>query len=358
MKFLNIGVSLAAGAVLGYFASTLRSPNNLGHSQCYKNVAEGQKSPVFSLDGKTFYMTDLPLPIQVDLLRKSQISYDQSVRTIEQTALRMLLAKEKGIELSNGRIPTFQEIFGNEWIPESKVKEFYELNKKSFPASSSFDSMAPQIRNHLVESEIQNLSISKLGDIKNNGKLVSLLPAPCGPKIEIEDANQPVIVSKAKTTSTLTLVSDFSCIQCRQSYFSLSSHLEKISEDANIVHMAYSDNETGLGFDLAKGSICAAKQGSEKTSAWIKASYLASMKVAPGGPDNKTILDEAIANASLDRTAFDSCFAAPETAEFIKKNNAFAKLNHVTNEMAIFLNKRLVIASSANQIADLVKFSK
>ncbi|MEI8026956.1 MAG: thioredoxin domain-containing protein [Pseudomonadota bacterium] len=358
MKLLNMTLCLAVGAALGYFASTLRATKLMDNAQCYKNDAKVPKNPVFSFQGKTFYLSDLPLPDQVDLLKKSQSSYDQSVRSIEQTALRMVLAKEKGMDLSDNRIPTFQEIFGAEWVPESKVKEFYEQNKKSFPAASTLESMAPQIRVHLAETEIQSLADSKLGSIKNSGALVNLLPAPCGPRVEVQVENQPVIPSKVKTNSTLTLLSDFSCIQCRQSYLSLLSHLDKMSENVNIVHMAYSETEGDLGFDLAKGSICASKQGAEKTSAWIKASYLVAMKIAPNGPDNKSILNEVVTDSGVDRTAFESCFMAPEAAEIIKKNNSLAKFNHIAQQMAIFLNKRLVIASSADQIVDLTKASR
>lgn len=358
MKLLNMTLCVAAGAALGYFASTLRSPNTMDHAQCYKSDVKGVNTPVFSFEGKTFYLSDLPLPDQIDLLKKSQSSYDQSARAMERTALRMVLAKEKGMDLADNKIPTFQEIFGADWVPETKVKEFYDQNKKSFPSASTLESMAPQIRVHLAETEIQTLTDSKLGSIKNSGAFVNLLPAPCGPKVELQVENQPVILSKMKTNSTLTLLSDFSCVQCRQSYLSLLSHLEKMSENVNIVHMAYSENEGDLGFDLAKGSICASKQGTEKTSAWIKASYLVAMKIAPNGPDNKSILNEVVTNSGVDRTAFESCFMAPEAAEIIKKNNSLAKFNHVAQQMAIFLNKRLVISSSADQIVDLTKASR
>ncbi len=358
MKLLNITLCLAAGAALGYFASTFRAPKAMDNVQCYKSDVKGVKDPVFSFEGKTFYLSDLPLPDQIELLKKSQSSYDQSARSMELAVLRMVLAKEKGLDLSDNKIPTFQEIFGAEWVPESKVKEFYDQNRKSFPSTSTFESMAPQIRVHLAEMEIQTLADSKLGSIKNSGAFVNLLPAPCGPKVEMQVEDQPVILSKVKTSSTLTLLSDFSCVQCRQSYLSILSHLDKLSENVNIVHMAYSETEGDLGFDLAKGSICVSKQGGEKTLAWIKASYLGAMKIAPNGPDNKSILNEVITNSGVDRTAFESCFMAPDAAEIIKKNNSFAKFNHVAQQMAIFLNKRLVVASSADQIVDLTKASR
>jgi hypothetical protein len=358
VKILNMTLCLTAGAALGYFASTLRAPKAVDTAQCYRNEVKGVKTPVFSFEGKTFYLSDLPLPDQIDLLKKSQSSYDQSARSMEQAALRMVLAKEKGLDLSDNKIPTFQEIFGAEWVPESKVQEFYDQNKKSFPSTSTFESMAPQIRVHLAETEIQTLADSKLGSIKDSGTFVNLLPAPCGPKVEIPVENQPVILSKVKTNSTLTLLSDFSCAQCRQSYLSLLSHLDKLSENVNIVHIAYSETEDSLGFDLAKGSVCASKQGAEKTSAWIKASYLVAMKIGPNGPDNKSIFDEVVKDSGVDRTTFESCFLAPETSEIIKKNNSFAKFNHVAQQMSIFLNKRLVIASSTDQIVDLTKASK
>jgi hypothetical protein len=358
MNYMNIALSLVVGGGIGYFASTLKSPDISEHNQCYKSESKSIKSPVFMFDGKTYFMSDLPLPVQLDLLKKSQSTFEQSAKTIEQTVLRMLLAKEKGISLSDNRIPTFKEIFGDDWIPASKVKEFYELNRKTFPAASTFESMEMQIKNHLVESEIQTLTRSKLSEIKSSSKLVNLMPVPCGPKIEIDVDNQPTIPSKIKTNSTFVMLGDFSCSQCRQSYLSLMPYFEQISENTNIVHIAYSDNEAGLGFDLAKGSVCAAKQGPEKTQSWTKASYLASMKVVPGATDDKAILEEAISNSGLDRASFDTCFNANETAEFVKKNNAVAKFNNVTGEMAIFLNKRLVISSSADQIAQLTKISK
>jgi len=358
MKLLNIVLSLGVGAGMGYWAARLGAPKAVDSMQCYKNQNKGKSSAVFSFEGKTFYMKDLPLPIQIDLLRNSQLSFDQSSRSIEQTALRMLLAKEKGLDLASGNIPTFKEILGDDWIPDSKVKEFYEANKHSFPAGSTYDSMAPQIRSHLTELEIQSLTTSKLSEIKSSGKLINLLPAPCGPKIELDVTDQPVISSKANTSSTLTLVSDLSCEQCRQSYLALMQHLEKISEYAHIVHIAYSEKEEGLGFELAKGSICAAKQGADKTPVWIKASYLAGFKFTPGGPEAKDILEEVIANTRLDRPAFDQCLAAPETTQLIQKNNAFAKLNRISKEMAMFLNQRFVVVSSTDKIVDLAKFAK
>jgi hypothetical protein len=83
MNYMNIALSLVVGGGIGFFASTLKSPDISENNQCYKSESKSSKSPVFMFDGKTYFMSDLPLPVQLDLLKKSQSTYEQSAKAIE-----------------------------------------------------------------------------------------------------------------------------------------------------------------------------------------------------------------------------------------------------------------------------------
>jgi len=354
MKFLNTGLALLGGIVIGFLSSKLIPAKPFNVAMCYKEGA-AQDLGIFSLDKKVYGMKDLPLSVQQELLQTNQSSYDQNLRSIEQIALRLSIAKEQNIPVTGDQIPGFAELFKDSWVKDEDVKQFYEKNKKSFPPTASLETMGPSIKRHLELIQIQTLSRTKLKELKDSGKYLTLLAPPCGPKVDFDATNQPTIVSKNKTNANLTLLSDFSCPQCRGSYLELSSVFDQLSENANIVHIAYSQDEASLGFALAKGAVCAAKQGQEKAQSWFRAAYLAAMKVTANGPGTKELVDGAIADSSLDKGSFDACFEATETAESIRKNNKLAKENNIHDKMAIFLNKRLVVTTMPDEILELTK---
>lgn len=355
MKLLNTGLVLVGGVALGFFASKLMPTKPFQGALCYKEGAAQDNSGIFSLDEKTYGLSDLPISVQQELLQTNQSSYDQNLRALEQVALRLSLAKEKNIPVAGSQIPTFEELFKDKWIKEDDIKQFYEMNKKSFPATASLENMGPSIKRHLELMQVQTLSRTKLKELKEAGKFQTLLIPPCGPKIEFDATNQPTIKSKMKINTNLTLISDFSCPQCRGAYLGLSSVWEQLSENANIVHIAYAQDEASLGFALAKGAVCAAKQGEEKAQSWFRAAYLAAMKATPNSPNTKALVEGAISDSSLDKGTFDSCFESAETAEIIRKNNQLAKEYNISDKMAIFLNKRLIVSTMPDEILELTK---
>ena len=355
MKFLNTGLALLGGIAIGFFSSKLVPTKPFDAGMCYKDGSTQDQRGIFSLDEKTYALNQLPLTLQQELLEATQSSYDQNMRSIEQIALRLSLAKEKNLPLTPGEVPTFEELFKEGWVKEEDVREFYEKNKKSFPPTATLETMGPSIKRHLELIQIQTLSRTKLKELKDTGKFAILLAPPCGPKVEIDSANQPTIASKNKTNANLILVSDFACPQCRGSFLSLSSVFEQLSENANIVHMAYAQDEAGLGFALAKGAVCAAKQGGDKAQSWFRAGYLASMKPAGAGTNIKALVEGAVSDSNLDKAQFETCFESPETAESIRKNNKIAKENNINDKMAIFLNKRLVVTTMPDEILELTK---
>ncbi|MEI8025028.1 MAG: thioredoxin domain-containing protein [Pseudomonadota bacterium] len=355
MNLLNTGLVLVGGVAIGFFSSKLVPTKPFNVAMCYKEGAAPDNSGIFSLDEKTYSLSDLPLSSQQEVLQTNQSSYDQNLRALEQVALRLSIAKEKKIPVSGSQIPTFEELFKDDWVKEDDVKQFYEKNKKSFPATASLETMGPSIKRHLELIQVQTLSRTKLKELKDAGKFQTLLRPPCGPKIEFDSTNQPTITSKVKINNNLTLISDFSCPQCRGAYLGLSSVWDQLSENANIVHIAYAQDEASLGFALAKGAVCAAKQGEEKSQSWFRAAYLASMKATSNGPNTKTLVEGAISDSSLDKGVFDSCFESPETSEIIRKNNKLAKEYNIADRMAVFLNKRLVVSTIPDEILELTK---
>ena len=355
MNWINTGLVLASGVAIGFFSSKLVPAKPFQIASCYKDGASQDNTGIFSLDQKTYGMGDLPLSIQQELLQTNQSSYDQNLRAVEQVALRLSIAKEKNIPVSGGQIPSFEELFKDSWVKDDDIKQFYEKNKKSFPATASLETMGPSIKRHLELIQVKTLSKTKLKELKDAGKYQALLRPPCGPKIEFDGSNQPTLTAKVKTSSNLTLISDFSCPQCRGAYLGLSSVWDQLSENANIVHIAYAQDEASLGFALAKGAVCAAKQGEEKTQSWFRAAYLAAMKATPNGPNMKALVEGAILDSSLDKAAFDACFETAETAEIIRKNNKLAKEINISDKMAIILNKHLVVSTIPEEILGLTK---
>ena len=355
MNLLKSGLVLVGGVAIGFFSSKLMPTKPNQGALCYKEGASQDNSGIFSLDEKTYGLSDLPLSVQEELLQTNQSSYDQNMRAVEQVALRLSIAKEKNVPVSGSQIPSFEELFKGEWVKEDDIKQFYELNKKSFPATASLETMSPSIKRHLELIQVQTLSRTKLKELKDTGKFQTLLRPPCGPKIEFDATNQPTITSKMKINNNLTLISDFSCPQCRGAYLGLSSVWDQLSENANIVHIAYAQDEASLGFALAKGAVCAAKQGEEKTQSWFRAAYLAAMKASPNSPNIKASVEGAVSDSSLDKGTFDTCFESTETAEIIRKNNKLAKEFNINDKMAVLLNKRLVVSTMPTEILELTK---
>lgn len=357
MNVKVVSAVLVGGFALGFVTSRMTQTAS-DESKCYKGETTADKAALFELNGRKFAVKDLPMSAQQELLNASQSSYDQSQRAIEQTALRIAMAEEKKIDLKANPLPSFEELLKDEWVTEKEVKDFFETNKKSFPPTATFDQMAKSIQRHLELTKVQTLVTTRLNEMKKNGQFTSTLTRPCGPMLELDASNQPVIPAKSKTDSTLTIMSDYSCPQCRGMFFAVSPLLEKISENANVVHMAYSQDEAGLGFALAKGGVCTAKISPEKNIMWFRAAYVGAMKATNGKADVDTILKAAVADTALDEKTFSECFASPETAEQVRKNNLMAKANNIHDQMAIIMNKRLVVAATPDQILEISKLAR
>jgi len=357
MNIKVISAVLVGGFALGYVTSRM-TEGVADPGKCYKGETSADKTKLFELNGRTFGMKDIPMSAQQEILNASQSSYDQSMRSIEQTAVRIALAEEKKIDLKTNQLPAFDELLKDNWVTENDVKQFYEINKKSFPPTATFEQMAMSIQKHLELTKVQNIVTTTLTEMKKTGKFNVSLQRPCGPMVQVDASNQPVIPAKSKTSSTLTIMSDYSCPQCRGMFFAVSPLLEKISENANIVHVAYAKDEQGLGFALAKGGVCTAKLDPEKNIIWFRAAYVGAMKASNSKTDVSSILNAAVADSSLDSKAFTECYESPETAEQVRKNNLIATTNNIHDQMAIIMNNRLVLAATPDQILEISKTAR
>lgn len=357
MKLFTVATALLLGIGIGYFFNMIsRRPKSESVAGfCAVDDRLSVTREIFVIDGHRYSIGDLPISLQIQLFQSQQEGFERSQDMIDKFALRLALSgKGDGIKKPS-EVPELSELLKDKWVTDQEVREFYERNVKAFPAGVKFDALSASIRSHLEKGRVSQVMHDAFDAMNKENRYASMFASPCGPLVNLDVNKELTLQSKTQSKTTLTVLSDFSCIQCAAMFNTLAPWLERLTENSNVVHKSYALNESSVGFSLAKGYICAGKQGQEQAKSWLTAAYIHANGPKAEGDDSAKLIQKIAQEVRLQSQAFESCFADPEVASQVLENGNFARQLGRHDQLTIFINGHVVLANKMDQLINLVR---
>jgi protein-disulfide isomerase len=327
---------IALGGALG--AGTMKTLSRKDAVLLDNNPCSTATQPLVTVEGKTFTQNDLPLSIQGDITRIQNQSYDQLTGYLKETALRMVLAKEKGKDVNNP--PPLMELLDGSEASEQEINSILEAQKKNLPAGMKIEDAKKQIATYISRQKAAGALEQKLAQFEQDGKIKVLVNPPFARALSTE--GQP---SRGSATSAVkvVIVTDFLCGHCRHREEEFEAAVTENADKVQVTRMTFSLSPEGLSGTLARGAFCALKQSPDlywKYHAGAKKVPLEAAHSASPEP-TKEFNNQALGvakEAGLDVNAFEKCLASQEAQDFVKKTNDNLAAAGVNGTPTIFIN--------------------
>jgi protein-disulfide isomerase len=348
--------SVALGAVLGAGTMQAMGKKSFDPAAAQCALSSGMyapNQPILTLEGKSVSAADLPLSVQGDLTRIQNQAYEQMTGYLKEVALRMILAKEKGKDVSNP--PQLLELLDDATVTEQEVNAILDAQKKNLPAGMKIEEAKKQIEMYLKRQKAGGAVEKKLAEVEQSGKFKLLLTAPAGKPVNTE--GQPT-KGAANAAVKVVVVTDFLCGHCRHRAEEIEQAVTDHGSKVQFVRMTFALQPEGLSGALARGGFCANKQNPELYWKYHAGAEKVPLEAAHAGhnhanndhsnasPDTqKEFNNHALGvakDAGLDVSAFEKCLTSPEAQDFVRKTNDTLAVAGVSGTPTFFVNGRLV----------------
>lgn len=217
---------------------------------------DSSKGTMFLLDGVEFDESALPMPLQQALFDARLGFYKEQLKIIDSAILEIELERQA---TSAGKPVTAlkRELFNVAPPGDDVIESFYNANRGQIPYP--LDQVRDQIRQMLVQQQLQQKQVSILENAKQNFEFQLALAKPVAPFAEINTDGFP---SKGPANAELTLVefADYQCPHCQRAAGALQNIQERFADDLRIVFMDFPVNRSGISRVVAQGAACADKQ--------------------------------------------------------------------------------------------------
>lgn len=312
------------------------------------NVNTGM--PVLTVDGNTYTTTNLPGDANMGYYSLENNIYNASKGFMEQTALRIALAKDAG--KSGAELPKLSELLTFPKVTEEEAKQYYDKIVSQMGSSAvggqPFESIKAPLMQQMQQKKDNEFVTTKIQELQAKGRFKVLLTAPVAPAVPLNTASYPSRGNQNATT-TLVEVADYMCPHCREVEPVMEKIYKEFSGKVKFVHVSYSLMPDGLSGALARGAFCANQQSQDLFWAYHKSAFETSwdkMKAPAGGDDAKYFNDvasEVAKTAGLNSEKFGSCLTSTEAKTYLDslaKN--FNSATGFQGTPTFYLNNKLI----------------
>lgn len=291
----------------------------------------GQDQPsthttLFTLNGQDYEARDLPLKFSQPLYQTALSAYQQQ-QNILRTAVVDAYIQQQMNQNGEGREQVESRLFTQTPPAEEQLRSLYEENRQQI--SVPFEQAREQIATYLQGMNQQHQEQQLLEKLVALKELSLNIEPPQSPFVELVTENYP---SKGSADASVTLVefADYQCPHCKQASEQVKKTLEPYLDRVRFVFMDFPINRSGISRKIAEGAACAAQQD----RFWEYHDLAFALQETLSLESPKAFAQQL----GLEVGAFESCYSAPETAEWVKNSEQQAIQSGVTGTPAFFLN--------------------
>lgn len=303
-------VALIVGGAIGYGVA-LKMPQKGGQNVSGAVASSGDA--LFEYDGKKYSEADLPVDVQMAIFEAKKESVHRLESTLQQFAMRLDLAKAAGRD-KEVPLPDFESLLAVEKPKEEDLQKLYDANKERLPPGTTFEQIRPDIEKYMTSQKMSEVMQAKAQEFKSSNKFNYLVAHPVAPKVEIDTSTMPVGGNK-DAKDVVVEVADYLCPHCQMMHAEVEKLMTEMGSSIRFHPVAFSLRPSGLSGTLARGAICAQKQGNDKFWAWHNSAF--NMAKTKGwkvsDPESMEPVKEILASTQLDNAALETCINAEET---------------------------------------------
>lgn len=312
--------SLRAGA------ATLLAVTLLVFGAC--GAGDEASAPAARVDGEVITIHELDEWIKQRLLEKETGGSEETLRELRRRELEHLVRERLMRREAERRGQNVQQMIEDEVargaaVEDAEVRRFYEENRAQFQAGTTFDDVAPDIRNFLVRREALNRFDRRLHDAAEVEVLIDTPRSDVsalGPALGPEDA--PV---------TIVEFSDYQCPYCQRAEAVLAELRAEYPGRLRFVYKHFPlESIHPRARPAAQAAACAGEQG----RFWEYHDLL----FAPGAPMEERDLQSYAALLNLDRGRFAECRQSGRGDLPVARDIAEAERLGVSSTPTFFIN--------------------
>jgi protein-disulfide isomerase len=341
LKVLGTGVAigLVLGAI-GVWVVSKPQASSAGRASCFLS-GTGEKTVLATVDGKEISSLNLPQDMQQTFLQIQNEHLRRLTDLSNEVAVRYSAAKEQSRSSDFETLPSFSELMEKS-VKDSDVREFFERNQKSFP-KMEFSKVEAMLRKHLEQQKQASFVQEALRKLKNDNRLASMLPIPCGPTSAVSiPATAPKRGQGDKVE--VAFLSDYQCGTCRYLKASLDRVLEQNQDRMTLIQVMHPGKPDSTNEFFVRGAFCANKQGdNDKFWGYHNAAYFTPVQYDASGKvqdvsDIKKAAVETAKRVGLDMAAFETCLSSKDAENYASENREYFAKIKLDQTPAFFLN--------------------
>jgi protein-disulfide isomerase len=244
----------------------VRSLSQAGSGSCSSDLAapsDGAPSPLFSLDGKNFYATDLSQQAQDAIYSVNQQTYIKVKAIAEEHALRVVLAKKRGKLKADAPLPPLKELIELPKVSDKKIKKFYEENKHRLPPGANYQKMKGQIQQYLQGQSAGEVFKQEVAKMKKSAGFKLRLVQPISPKMTLNTDGHPSLGDSNSKVKVIE-VSDYLCPHCQHAHHEVADIIKKYGDKIQLTQINFSLRPNGLSGTFVRGALCVQKMAASK----------------------------------------------------------------------------------------------
>ncbi|NBX16500.1 MAG: hypothetical protein EBR09_03955 [Proteobacteria bacterium] len=312
-----LGFAIARSSLMGGVgATTAEAP-----AGCDANLNASMEGQVVAVGNQTVAGAQLPEDVRAELYELTSQNYLRARELLESYAARLALAKDKNGGMVNpAKVSPLAELLPDKKITDEDVRKSYEANKKTFPPSMTFESIAKNLRIHLETQRNQDGIRRTMAQLRDKKSYALLLPSPCGPRVAMDFNKMP---SRGDTNAkeTLVAVGDFFCASCRYFKSDLENFLEKHREGIRYTQVITTDDVNAPIAQLAAGAYCAKRQSNDAFWKYSERAYNTPYYLLQKSSTTAEVRTQAVklaTDAGLDAKAFEKCMTSEDGLDELK----------------------------------------
>lgn len=317
---MNTALGIVGGLIVG-------AAIGVGGATVYKNKMPGATGgnaaavggPLIEIDSKTYSEEDLPSDVRAQVFEARSESHERINGLLNQYALQLTMAKEKGVDVTKGPLPSFEELVVVPAPTEAEMLALFESNKARLPPDTKFETIKGDIERYVKNQKMSETLRTKNEEFKTANRVKFLSAAPEAPKVDLELTGYAA--KGSASAPTLVEVADYLCPHCQATQPEVEALIKDMGDKVHFVSVPFALRPDNLSGNLARGAYCAKTLGDDSFWKYHEAAFRISRTKGWKATDpaaNEPVI-EVVKDAALDEAKMTACIDSPEAIAFVKK---------------------------------------
>ncbi|NKC14703.1 MAG: thioredoxin domain-containing protein [Gammaproteobacteria bacterium] len=290
--------------------------------------AATEERALFALGGKNFSESELTAA-QRQRVFDAYVAYRQAIELVVRDAVFDLQVQKVMRESGKSEAEARAGLLPSEKIADEQVEQFYQQNQARIRMPLA--QVRGQIADYLTSRRDDEVKQTMASALRRSGELTDKLPPALAPRLAIETAG---FASKGAADAAVTIVefADFQCPHCQSASPVVDQVMKAHAGKVRVVYIDFPINPSGISRLVSRGGACALEQ--DKFWPYHDLAFERQRSLTEESP--RALADDV----GLDLAAFDACFAAARSADFVAKGEAQANSLGVNSTPTLYVNGR------------------